>query len=196
MLQQGQYGTFTKFDQPLEYYVSSEDGSCQATQAVNAYSSASSIGSIASTADGWGLGSAVTYKNTPGSFERTNTLNREDANGNKLKYSTTSKDPAVGSRTGKAGAVLGGGDGLTLGGKMYGNSDSTKNGYKFGQKGYSKSVETTVKRAYYSAGLRLDRLTLDSFTLEFRKAVKFLATQSYDSTATVEFILTFGNYGK
>ena len=154
VLQQGQSADPPKYyDQPLEYYVTGESGSCVATSVESSTSTASSIGSYTGTANGWGAGTGgIKYKFTPG----TETSARGIANPETDTLGYIGIRPVagpvdkIGTTTTKPTTVLG--DNEISGGKMFGNSDGTKEGYSFGQQGYSKSVQTSVKRAYYTAG--------------------------------------------
>ena len=134
------------------------------------------------------LSSQITYKYTPGTQAETG---KSEMTGFKEETTTTTT-----SATGNKYLNSASGNTLEAGGKMYGNSKGATNGYSFAQKGYSQSVQTYIKRGYYTAGLRLDRFIKESFTLEFRNAAKELAIRQYDYGAAVEFMLVYGNYGK
>jgi predicted ribonuclease toxin of YeeF-YezG toxin-antitoxin module len=79
---------------------------------------------------------------------------------------------------------------------MFGNTKQAQNGVKASQEGFTKTVQTTVKRVYYTAGLRTWTFTKESFSLEFRIAAYLLGNSTYDFTQTMDFIYTWGNYGK
>lgn len=79
---------------------------------------------------------------------------------------------------------------------MFGNTKQAQNGVKASQEGFTKTVQTTVKRVYYTAGLRTWTFTKESFSLDFRIAAYLLGSSTYDFTQTMDFIYTWGNYGK
>lgn len=89
----------------------------------------------------------------------------------------------------------GGGYGFDLGGAMWGNSHEARQSRAFGSAGYTSKFQTHVKRSYYTAGLRLDKLVADSFTKEFKQAAFRLANSTYDLTTAVDFINEWGNHG-
>lgn len=88
------------------------------------------------------------------------------------------------------------GFGLDYGGSTWGNSHEARQSRAFGSAGYTSKMQTHIKRPYYTAGLRLDKLIPTSFTSDFRRAAFQLANSTYDLATVVQFINEWGNFGR
>ena len=77
---------------------------------------------------------------------------------------------------------------------MFGNGDTSTSNRMYSNAGYSKTVQSYIKRSYYSAGLSLDMLQPSSFTLGFAVSAYQLANNTYDFSAAMSFIDTWGKY--
>lgn len=75
-----------------------------------------------------------------------------------------------------------------------GNSRESQTGRNYEAQGQTKSITTRLKRAYYKAGLRVDRFHKESFTPSFRSDARELGHRPYSFTATIEFITKYGAY--
>lgn len=76
-----------------------------------------------------------------------------------------------------------------------GNTNLAKETQSWARTGYTKRTQSTIKRIYYTAGLRPELLTNISFTDEFKYAALGLGNSTYDFDATIGFIHNWGNYG-
>ena len=75
---------------------------------------------------------------------------------------------------------------------MFGNSGTSSLNRQYSSLGFSKTVSTLMKRPYYGAGLDLNNLLPDSFTLDFAVAAFLLANATYDFSSSMNFINTWG----
>lgn len=75
---------------------------------------------------------------------------------------------------------------------MFGHSATSSLNRQFSSMGFSKTVSTLLKRPYYGAGLSLNNLLPDSFTLDFAVAAFLLANATYDFSSSMNFINTWG----
>lgn len=95
------------------------------------------------------------------------------------------------STTEKVGGK-GDGKGETELSMMFGHSSTSSLNRQFATMGFSKTVSTLLKRPYYGAGLDLNNLLPDSFTLDFAVAAFLLANATYDFSSSMNFINTWG----
>lgn len=178
LVQQGQNGKVSEFAVPKEYYVTQEDGSCEVYTSSSDTETLYSIGSFQAEASSNSVG-VKQFSVNGKDLEKAAVLARR-----RLEDTDIKSQDATSNLNFK------------FGGTIWGNSDSSKNSYAAVQKGFSKQTQTTLKRAYYTAGLRLDRLIQESFTLEFRMAVEKLVSSEYNFYTAAAFIYTYGNFGK
>lgn len=77
---------------------------------------------------------------------------------------------------------------------MFGHSGTSSLNRQFSSMGFSKTVSTLVKRSYYGAGLDLNNLLPDSFTLDFAVTAFLLANTTYDFSSSMNFINMWGTW--
>ena len=139
---QGQNGAYVEFDQPLEYYVTAEDGRCDLTSSSSDTSTLSQISSFDSESSSWGVG--------------TQKVNVNAATAKKVAEVALRRRLYEGKTTGSQSQAS-----FAVGGQIFGNSQSAENSYSAIQKGFSKQTKNTLKRTYYTAGKCLFLLSFE-----------------------------------